>query len=101
MTRAFSAAALVGLLVLTVLAHPMATVAVAAIVAGVGAVEAAGLSRHMGVPISPGFVGPIAAVLCCVFALGTAAAYGGMLPVLLLALVVAMGVLTLAASPPA
>ena len=103
MTRVLSATALIGLLILTVAAHPMATVAVAAILAGVGAVEVAGLSKHIGIPVSAGFVGPIAAVLCCVFALGTAAGPPPdieMLAVLLLALVVATGVLTLAASAP-
>ena len=103
MTRVLSAAALIGLLILTVLSHPMATVAVASVVAALGALELAGLSRHMGIPVSAGFIAPMAAVVCAISALGGVAGpppRPEMLSVLLLALVVATGVLTLASSPP-
>ncbi len=104
MTRVLSAAALIGLLVLTVwVLHPMATVVLAAVIAVVGAAEVAGLSVRVGAPVSARFVGPLAGVFCCLFALGLSTGpppRTEVLPLVLLAVVVAAGVLTLAAAPP-
>lgn len=102
-TRVLSAAVLIALLVLTVWRlPPIATVLLAAAVAVLGAAEIAGLSIQTGAPVSARFVGPLAGIICFVFALGLSigpAPRVEMLPLLLLAVIVAIGVLTLAASP--
>jgi phosphatidate cytidylyltransferase len=83
--------------------HPLATVALAALAAVLAAAEVAGLSRRLGAPVSARFVAPIAGIICVVSAIGLS---GGRTPdadlllILLLALVVAAGVLTLAGSVP-
>jgi phosphatidate cytidylyltransferase len=75
----------------------------ASIIAVLGAGEVAGLSTRTGAPVSARFVGPLAGVMCAVFALGLSVGPSPrteMLPLVVLAIVVAAGVLTLASSPP-
>jgi phosphatidate cytidylyltransferase len=82
---------------------PIATVVLASIVAVLGAAEIAGIARHLGTPIAARFVGPLAGVVCAVFALGLTSGPDPrveMLPIVVLALIVAAGVLSLAAGPP-
>jgi len=103
MIRVLSATFLIALLVITVWVLPAsATVFVAAIIAAMAASELAGLSRHLGTPVSPVFLGGAAGVICVGFAIGGSIAPGGHDPVVavLLALVVAVGVVTLAGGPP-
>jgi len=103
MIRVLSAIVLVALLVVVVwFVHPMGTVLLASAIAVLGAGEVAGLSVHAGAAVPARFVGPIGGIVCFVFAMGWSvgpAPRVEMLPLLLLALIVATGVLTLAASP--
>jgi phosphatidate cytidylyltransferase len=103
-TRILSAAALIAVLVLTVWhLPPIATVVLASLVALVGAWEVAGLSSHVGAPVSARFVGPLAAVLCFVSAVGLSIGPTPrieLVPILVLALVLAVGILTLAGGSP-
>ncbi len=104
MTRVLSAAVLIGLLVVTVwFLHPLATVGVATVIAVLSAAELSGLSRQLGVPLPSRFVAPIAGVICAVFGLGLTGGRGtpaDVLPLVVLSLIIAGGVLTLAAGPP-
>ena len=104
MTRLLTAVVLVATLVVTVwVLTPIATVVLATIVAVLGAAEVAGIARQLGAPVAMRFVGPIAGVVCAVFALGMSvgpAPRAEMLPIVVLALVVAAGILALAAGPP-
>jgi phosphatidate cytidylyltransferase len=103
MIRVLSAAALVALLVVIVwFVPPMGTVLLASAIAVLGAGEVAGLSAHAGMPVPARFIGPIGGIVCFVFAVGLSVGPPPrveMLPLLLLALIVATGVLTLAAAP--
>ena len=68
-----------------------------------GAIELAGLSARLGTPVPARFVGPIAGVVCVVFALGVSikpVSGDSVLPIALLALVIAAGIVTLASGPP-
>jgi phosphatidate cytidylyltransferase len=109
--RLLSASVLIALLVVTVwFLHPFATVAVAAAIAVLAAAEVAGLAAHLGAGVSVRFVAPVAGVVCAVFALGMSARafpampsvdpQNGVLPVVLLSLIVATGVLILASGGP-
>jgi phosphatidate cytidylyltransferase len=102
--RILSGVLLIALLVVTVWwLHPFATVALAAIIAVLGAAEVANLSQQVGAPVPARFVGPLAGVICTVFALGLTMGrppVTEMLPVVLLAVIVAAGVATLAAGAP-
>jgi len=112
MLRLLSASVLIALLVVTVwFLHPFATVAVATAIAIIGAAEVAGLSTHLGAAVSVRFVAPVAGILCAVFALGVTAAralpafgpadpQNGLLPLVLLSVIVATGVLILASGGP-
>ena len=104
MIRILSASVLIALLVVTVwFLSPVATVGVATVIAVLAAAELAGLSGELGVPVPTRFIAPIAGVICAVFALGLS---GGrtpqidVLPLVLLVLIIAVGMLTLAAGPP-
>jgi phosphatidate cytidylyltransferase len=92
------------LLIVTVwFLHPYATVGVATVMAILGAAELSSLSSHLGVPLPARFVAPIAGVICAVFALDLTGGRGtpaDVLPLLLLALIISSGVLSLAAGPP-
>jgi phosphatidate cytidylyltransferase len=82
---------------------PIATVILASLVAVLGAAEVASFSKQLNAPVSARFVGPIAGVVCFVFAMGMAVGPGAgndMAPIIVLAIVIAAGVLTLAAGPP-
>ena len=104
MIRVLSAAGLIALLVVTIWwLDPLFTVALASVMAILGAAEVAGLSRQLGAAVPVRFVGPIAGIVCAVFALDLSVGSSpraDMLPLLLLALVVAVGVLVLSAGPP-
>ena len=104
MIRILSAAVLIALLVTTVwFLHPFATVGVAALLAILGAGELSGLSLHLGAPLPTRFVAPVAGVICAVFGLGLTTGRGApteLLPIVLLAVIVAAGLLALAAGPP-
>jgi phosphatidate cytidylyltransferase len=104
MTRVLSGVALATMVLFTVWGLPsLATVVLASLVAALGAAEIAGLSSRLGAPVSARFVGPAAAVLCFVFGtqptLGTGATTP-LLPLVLLALTIAVALLTLAGGPP-
>src|SRR5439155_6745262 len=63
-----------------------------------------GLSRQLGAPVPVGFVGPAAAIVCGAFAYGAAADLSSppaSIVVVLFALLVATGAITLAMGPPA
>jgi phosphatidate cytidylyltransferase len=108
MLRVLSAGVLIALLIVTVwLLHPFATVAVAAAIAIIASAELAGLAGQLGATVSVRFVAPVAGVMCVVFALGLAASSvapashggiepNGLLPLVLLSVIVAAGVLMLA-----
>jgi phosphatidate cytidylyltransferase len=104
MIRILSAAVLIGLLIVTVwFLHPFATIGVATVIAVLAAGELSGLSSHLGVPLPSRFVAPIAGVICAAFALGLTAGRGtadDVLPLVVLSLIIAAGVLTLTAGPP-
>lgn len=104
MIRILSASALIALLILTVWwLPPIATVAVASAMAVLGATEIAGLARQLDAPVPARFIAPLSGIVCAVFAMGPAigrAPVGDLLPLLLLALIVAVGVATLAGGAP-
>ena len=82
---------------------PIATVILASLVAVLGAAEVATFSKQLNAPVTARFIGPIAGVICFAFAMGLVVGPGpgaDMVPILMLALVIAAGVLTLAAGPP-
>ncbi len=104
MTRFVSAAVLIAVLIATLWwAPPWATVVLAAIAAGVAAVELAHISRAAGADVSVAFLGSTASVVCVAFALRASwpAAGDDLLATVLLAGVVACGAVTLASGPPA
>jgi phosphatidate cytidylyltransferase len=80
----------------------MATVALASIIAILGAAEVAKLAQEAGAPVPARFVGPLAGVVCAVFALGLTMGRppADLLPIVLLAMIVAAGVVTLASGAP-
>jgi phosphatidate cytidylyltransferase len=104
MIRVITAAVLIVILAVTVwIMPPIATVVLAAIVAVLGAGEVAGIAQQLGTPIAARFVAPLAGVVCAVFALALTIGpepRAEMLPVVVMALVIAAGVLTLAGGPP-
>jgi len=102
--RVVSGVLLIALLVVTVWwLHPLATVALASLIAVLGAIEVANLSQQVGAPVPARFVGPLAGVICAVFAMGLTMGRPpsiDMLTVVLLAVIVAAGVVTLAGGAP-
>ena len=105
MTRILSASVLLTLIAVTVWILPaVATIVVCAAFAWLAAVEISGLSRHLGAPLPAGFVGPAAAIVCGAFAFGADAGLASApasISVVLFALLIATGALTLASGPPA
>lgn len=105
MTRLFSAALLVALIVGVVwLLPPWATVGLAALVAALAGAEVAGLAARIGTRVSPSFLGFAAALVTVAFALDDLLAPAASAPealiLVLLALVVSAGALALASGPP-
>ena len=104
MTRVLSAFVLIALVVVTIWFLPaFATIVVSAAFAWLAAIEVAGLSRQLGAPLPAEFVGPAAAVVCGAFAIGAGAdpaSAPASISVVVLALLVATGAITLAMGPP-
>lgn len=100
MTRVLSALALVAIIGGVLWFGPWwATLGLAALVAVLAASEVAGLSRAVGAPVPVLMVSVAAAVVCAAVPVGMAS--GDVMAVVLLALVVGAGLVTLGGGPPA
>ncbi len=104
MTRLASAAVLIAVVLISLWHLPAwTTVAQAAIVAAVAGGEVVGLAGRLGIRVPVGFVSIAAGLVVLSFVLPLAtlsATSGGALPVVLLALLIAAGVLTITIGPP-
>jgi phosphatidate cytidylyltransferase len=104
-TRVLSAAVLLLVLAGTLWWLPWwATVAMAALIAAIAAAEVAALAGRAGAPVPPFFAGSAAATVALAFAIhagGPSVPANDALPAVLLALVLAAGLLALGAGPPA
>jgi len=103
-TRILSASVLIAAVVLTIWFLPaLAAIVVCAAFAWIAALEVAGLAQHLGAPVPAAFVGPAAAVVCGAFAYGADAGLASApasIAVVMFALLIATGALTLASGPP-
>ena len=103
MTRVASAAVLIAVIVTTLwLAPAWATIVLASVMAALAAGEVAGLARGVGAQVPAVFLGSAAAAVCAAFAWRSFDVVTGqdLLGGVLLAAVVAAGVMALAAGPP-